>query len=281
MAPPTARPSRVVDGERIRDELIERVRVAVDAAHRSPCLGIVYDGSSASSRRWTGYKRDACSRAAIRLIARDLDGDARTDAGAAVVRKLDDDPDVDAIFLQTPLPRGVNPVALAQLVSPGKDVDGLNGGLNSVAATAQAALCVLERHEVSLRGEPVVILGGADPILDSLGALLAARGALVRSVSPGDPAARRVCSQARVLVTAIGKPGLVDADWLSPGAVIIDAGVLIGGGADGDVAPEAAESQGSLLCPARGGLGPVTVAVLLWRTVQLAGIPLRPQTRAH
>ncbi|MEP6527032.1 MAG: bifunctional 5,10-methylenetetrahydrofolate dehydrogenase/5,10-methenyltetrahydrofolate cyclohydrolase [Nocardioidaceae bacterium] len=270
----------MVDGARIRDELIGRVRVAVDAAHRSPCLGIVYDGSSAASRRWTGYKRDACSRAAIRLVARDLDGDASTDAGAAVVRKLDDDPDVDAIFLQTPLPRRVNPVALAQLVSPGKDVDGLHGGLDSVAATAQAALCVLERHEVPLRAERVVILGGADPILDSLGALLAARGALMQSVAPADPAARRVCSQARVLVTAVGRPGLVDADWLSPGAVIIDAGVLIGGGTDGDVAPEAAESQASLLCPARGGLGPVTVAVLLWRTVQLAGVPLRPETRA-
>jgi methylenetetrahydrofolate dehydrogenase (NADP+)/methenyltetrahydrofolate cyclohydrolase len=281
MAPPTARPSRVVDGERIRDELIERVRVAVDTAHRSPCLGIVYDGSSAASRRWTGYKRDACSRAAIRLVTRDLDGDASTDAAAAVVRKLDDDPDVDAIFVQTPLPRGVNPVALAQLVSRGKDVDGLRGGLDSVAATAQAALCVLERHEVPLRAERVVILGGADPILDSLGALLAARGALMQSVSPGDPAARRVCSQARVLVTAVGQPGLVDVDWLSPGAVIIDAGVLIGGGADGDVAPEAAEFQASLLCPARGGLGPVTVAVLLWRTVQLAGVPLRRHTCAH
>ncbi len=281
MAPPTSTPSWVVDGERVRDELIERVRVAVDAAHRSPCLGIVYDGSSAASRRWTGYKRDACSRAAIRLVARDLDGDASTDAAAAVVRKLDDDPDVDAIFLQTPLPRGVNPVALAQLVSPGKDVDGLKGGLDSVAATAQAALCVLERHEVPLREEQVVIVGGADPILDSLGALLAARGAHVQSVDPADPAARRIGSQARVLVTAVGQPGLVDADWLSRGAVIIDAGVLIGGGTDGDVAPEVAESQASLLCPARGGLGPVTVAVLLWRTVQLAGVPLHPETRAR
>lgn len=280
MAPPAATPSRV-DGERIRDELIERVRAAVDAAHRSPCLGIVYDGSSAASRRWTGYKRDACSRAAIRLVARDLDGDASTDAAAAVVRRLDDDPDVDAIFLQTPLPRGVNPVALPRLVSPGKDVDGFHGGLKSVAATAQAALCVLERHEVPLRAERVVILGGPDAILDSLGALLAARGALMQSVAPADPAAPRVCSQARVLVTAVGQPGLVDADWLSPGAVIIDAGVLIGGGADGDVAPEAAESQASLLCPARGGLGPVTVAVLLWRTAQLAGVPLHPETRAR
>jgi methylenetetrahydrofolate dehydrogenase (NADP+)/methenyltetrahydrofolate cyclohydrolase len=281
MTPPTAMPLRVVDGGRIRDELIESIRVAVDAARRSPCLGIVYDASNAASRRWTGYKRDACSRAAIRLVARDLDGDASTDAAAAVVRKLDDDPDVTAIFLQTPLPRGVNHMALARLVSPGKDVDGLHAGSDSVAATAQAALCVLERHEVSLRGEPVVILGGADPILDSIGALARARGAPVQSVAPEDPAARRVCSRARVLVTAVGQPGLVDADWLSPGAVIIDAGVLVGGGADGDVSPEAAESQASLLCPARGGLGPITVAVLLWRTVQLAGVPLRPPTRAR
>jgi methylenetetrahydrofolate dehydrogenase (NADP+)/methenyltetrahydrofolate cyclohydrolase len=281
MTPPTAMPLRVVDGERIRDELIERVRIAVDAAHRSPCLGIVYDASNAPSRRWTGYKRDACSRAGIRLVARDLDGDASADAVAAVVRKLDDDPDVDAIFLQTPLPCGVNHMALARLVSPGKDVDGLHGGPDSVAATAQAALCVLERHEVSLRGEPFVILGGEDPILDSIGALAAARGAPVQSVAPEDPAARRVCSQARVLVTAVGQPGLVDADWLSPGAAIIDAGVLIGGGAGGDVAPEAAESQASLLCPARGGLGPVTVAVLLWRTAELAGISLRSQTSAR
>jgi methylenetetrahydrofolate dehydrogenase (NADP+)/methenyltetrahydrofolate cyclohydrolase len=125
----------------------------------------------------------------------------------------------------------------------------------------------------------VVLLGGADPILDSLGALLASRGAFVRTVSPSDTAARRVSSHARVLVTAAGQPGLVDADWLSAGAVVIDAGVLVGGGADGDVGHEAVESRVSVLCPARGGLGPVTVAVLLWRTVELAGVPLREQWR--
>jgi methylenetetrahydrofolate dehydrogenase (NADP+)/methenyltetrahydrofolate cyclohydrolase len=278
---PKAPLMRVVNGERIRDDLIERVREAVAVAPRSPCLAIVYDGSGAASRRWVGYKRDACSRAGVCLVVRGLDAQTSTDSAAGVVRRLDADPAVDAIFLQTPLPRGVDPVALARLVSPGKDVDGFDGGSESVPATAQATLVVLERHEVPLRGEPVVILGRADPILDSLSSLLASRGAIVQSVSPEHPTARVVCSRARVLVTAAGRPGLVDADWLSPGVVIIDAGVLIGGGGDGDLAPGAAESKGSVLCPARGGLGPVTVAVLLWRTVQLAGVSLRSQSSAR
>ena len=295
MAPSTAPPPRVVsgvpplrvvDGTRIRDDLIDRVRVAAEAAPRSPCLGIVYDGSNAASRRWTGYKRDACSRAAVRLVARDLDGGAGTEAAAPVVHELDADPDVDAIFLQTPLPGGVDPVALASLVSPAKDVDGLHWGSSDsaqVPATAQAVLCVLESHGVRLLRAEVVILGGAEPILDALAVALAepSRGAFVSTVSPTDPAARRVCSQAGILVTAAGRPGLVDDEWLSRGSVVIDAGVLVGGGTEGDVTPEAIRSKVALLCPARGGLGPVTVAILIRRTVQLAGVPLRPQTRAQ
>jgi methylenetetrahydrofolate dehydrogenase (NADP+)/methenyltetrahydrofolate cyclohydrolase len=284
MAPSTAPPPRVVDGARIRDDLIDRVRVASEAAPRFPCLGIVYDGSNAASRRWTGYKRDACARAAVRLVARDLDGGAGTEAAVPVVRQLDADPDVDAIFLQTPLPAGVDPVALASLVSPAKDVDGLHRGSSGsaqVPATAQAALCVLESHGVRLLDAEVVILGEADPILDALAVALAepSRGAFVSTVSPTDPAARRVCSQAGILVTAAGQPGLVDDEWLSRGSVVIDAGVLVGGGTEGDVTPEAIRSKVALLCPARGGLGPVTVAILVRRTVELAGVPLRPQTR--
>jgi methylenetetrahydrofolate dehydrogenase (NADP+)/methenyltetrahydrofolate cyclohydrolase len=273
---------RVVNGERIRDDLLDQVRVAVSAAQRLPGLAIVYDGSSAPSRRWTGYKRDACSRAAIRLVDRALDAPANTDGAAALVRRLEADPDIHAIFLQSPLPPAVDAAVLARLVSPARDVDGLHwvaGGQPNPPASAQAALWVLESYEVQLRDTPVVILGGPDPILDALAALLSSRGASVRTLSPADPAARRACSQAGVLVTAAGEPGLVDDEWLTSGAVVIDAGVLVGGGTAGDVHPQV--NSISLLCPARGGLGPVTVAALVWRTVELAGIPLRPQTRVE
>jgi methylenetetrahydrofolate dehydrogenase (NADP+)/methenyltetrahydrofolate cyclohydrolase len=274
-------PPQVVDGPQLRDDLLDQVQAAVSTVQRSPGLAIVYDASNTASRRWTAYKRDACSRAGVRLVARDLDARDGTGA-AAVVRRLDADPDIDAIFLQAPLPAGVDAATLAGLVSPAKDVDGLHwvpGDRRSMPAGARAALWVLESHHVQVRDSQVVMLGGSDPILDSLAALLVSAGASVRIVSPADPAARLVCSQARVLVTAAGQPGLVDNDWLSCGAVAIDGGVLIGGGADGDVDP-AADGM-SLLCPARGGLGPITVAALVWRTVELAGIPLRPPTRAR
>jgi methylenetetrahydrofolate dehydrogenase (NADP+)/methenyltetrahydrofolate cyclohydrolase len=278
----SAPPLRVVDGERMRDDLLDQVRAAVSSAPRPPGLAIVYDGSSAASRRWTEYKQDACSRAAVRLVARELDAGARTDTAAVVVRELDLDPDVSAIFLQNPPPGAVDPTALAGLVRPAKDVDGLHwvaGELTNLPASARAALWVLESCDVRLRDTRVVILGEPGPILDALVALLTSRGSSVRAVSPTDPTARGVCSQAGVLVTAAGRPGLVDDEWLSRGAVVIDAGVLVGGGAAGDVHPHL--NSPALLCPARGGLGPVTVAALVWRTVELTGIPLSRRTRAR
>jgi methylenetetrahydrofolate dehydrogenase (NADP+) / methenyltetrahydrofolate cyclohydrolase len=270
-----APPPRVVDGGAMRDQLLDQVRAAVSADQRTPGLAIVYDGSSAPSRRWTGYKRDACSRAGVRLVSRELDAEVTTEVAAAVVRRLDADNDVNGIFLQTPLPRGVEVAKLADQVSPAKDVDGLHGGTGAqpnLPASSRAALWVLESNEVQLRDARAAILAGADPMLDSLASLLSSCGASVRRVSPADPIARQVCAHAGILVTAAGQPGLVDDRWLSPGATVIDAGVLVGGGSEGDVDPAA--NGMSLLCPARGGLGPITVAALIWRTVELAGTPL-------
>ena len=276
--PASAAPPRVVDGQSLRDHLLDQIRAAVSADQRTPGLAIVYDGSSAAPRRWTGYKRDACSRAGVRLVSRELYAQANTEAAAEVVRRLDADRDVDAIFLQTPLPAGVDIGKLADQVSPIKDADGLHTRSGSEPASARAALWVLESNDVQLRDARAAILAEPDPMLDSLAALLSLRGATVRSVSSADPTARKVCAQAGILVTAVGEPGVVDDEWLSPEAVVIDAGVLVGGAADGDVDPNAKGM--ALLCPARGGLGPVTVAALVWRTVELAGIPMRSHTRA-
>jgi methylenetetrahydrofolate dehydrogenase (NADP+) / methenyltetrahydrofolate cyclohydrolase len=275
VAPSTTPPLRVVDGEAMRDNLLDQVRIAVSASRRSPGLAIVYDRSNLASRRWTEYKRAACRRAGVRLVTLELDATASTEGAAGVVRGLGADLEVNAIFLQSPLPAEVDAAALTQLVSPCKDVDGLHwevGSGSNLPASARAVLWVLESNDVQLRDTRAVILAAPDPTFEALATLLSSHGASVRTVSWADPAARQVCSQAGVLVTAAGQPGLVDDEWLAPGAVVIDCGVLVGGGADGDVDPAA--SGMSLLCPARRGLGPVTVAALVWRTAELAGITL-------
>src|SRR4029453_17845489 len=190
MGPSTAPPMRVVDGQQMRDDLLAQVRAAVSAAQRFPGLAIVYDASSTEARGGTRYKGDACSRAAVRLIARELDALASPDGAAAVVRSLDADPDIDAIFLQSPLPGAVDPDVLAGLVSPAKDVDGLHwvaGRRTSLPASVRALLWVLESSGVLLRDAQVVILASPDPVLDSLVASLTSRGASVRTVSPADP----------------------------------------------------------------------------------------------
>lgn len=194
----------------MRDELLDHVRVAVSTSTRSPGLAIVYDGTNAASRRWTGYKRDACSRARVRLVSRELHAEASIEAAAEVVRRLDADRDVDAIFLQTPLPAGVDVGKLADYVSPAKDVDGLHRHSGIEPANARAVLWVLESNQVQLRGALVAILAGPDPTLDSLVSLLSWCGASVRTVSSADPTARQVCAQARILVTAVGQPAVVD-----------------------------------------------------------------------
>jgi methylenetetrahydrofolate dehydrogenase (NADP+)/methenyltetrahydrofolate cyclohydrolase len=271
----------VVDGKSlaqdIRSEIAAEVAGLVEAGHRPPCLAVVLVGDDPASASYIKGKRRASGRAGMASIERDLPGDASQDDVLDVVRELNEDDGVDGILVQLPLPDAVDPDAVALAVDPAKDVDGLhplNSGLLLASrpglypCTPMGILEVLDRHGVKLEGKRAVVIGRSAIVGKPVALLLLHRHATVTVCHSRTQDLPGVCREADVLVAAVGRARMVGADWVKPGAAVIDVGVnVIDGKLVGDVDLEAVRGVASLVTPPRGGIGPMTITMLLRNTV--------------
>ena len=185
---------------------------------------------------------------------------------------------IDGILVQLPLPKGIEAEAVAEVIDPDKDADGihpLNAG-KLVAGTGELIACtplgimaVLDHHEVDLEGAKVVVIGRSDIVGKPVSFLLQQRNATVTMCHSRTRDLAGVCRGADVIVAAAGSPRMVEADWIRPGAVVIDVGVTpVDGELVGDVDFEAAQGIASLITPSRRGIGPMTITMLLRNTLQ-------------
>ena len=203
--------------------------------------------------------------------------DVSTPQVVAALREWSGDPTVDAVLLQEPLPRGVDEVAALSAIAPGKDVDGAcrtgraGTGVGTVVGptcSAEGILRLLDHNDVDPRGRDVVVIGD-DPLLGRpVAELLIGRGATVTIVGPDSQGLSSRVRMADIVVASARRLGLVRGSWLKPGSVVVDAGY--GQGLHGDVRRDEALEVVSLLAPVPGGVGPMTIAVLLERTVRMA-----------
>jgi len=201
------------------------------------------------------------------------------DVGAITKRlaELSDDPEVHGVICQTPLPAGLSLAAAAAFIDPAKDVDGANptslgrlaAGLDAYApATAAAVLEVLRREQVPLRGARTVVIGRSIVVGKPLALLLIGADATVTVCHSRTVDLPAIAAEADILVAAVGQPALVTADYIKPGAIVVDVGTnpTAAGGLVGDVDPAGA-AKAAALTPVPGGVGPVTTAMLLRATV--------------
>ena len=206
------------------------------------------------------------------------------DAGSLTGRlaALSVDPDVHGIICQTPLPAGLSLAAAGAFIDPAKDVDGSNpvslgrlaAGLDAYApATAAAVMEILHREDVPLRGARAVVIGRSTVVGKPLALLLIAADATVTVCHSRTIDLPAVAATADILVAAVGRPGLVTADYIKPGAIVVDVGTnpTADGGLVGDVDPAGAANAAGLT-PVPGGVGPVTTALLLRATVTAAAL---------
>lgn len=259
---------------------VAKMAAALADAGTAPRLAVVLattDGSAA----W--YVRSIAKAAAGVGIDCDV-VEPGSGASAAVVRdtvvRLAADPTVHGIILQTPLPPGVDVIEVATAIPPAKDVDGANpeslgrlaAGLPAFPpATAAAVLALLDHHDVALRGRHVVVLGRSTVVGKPVAHLLLDRDATVTVCHSRTRSLGEHCRRADVLVAAVGRPGLVTPEHVTPAAVVVDVGTnpTDGGGLVGDVDP-VVEAHVAGLTPVPGGVGPVTTALLLEHTVRAA-----------
>lgn len=271
----------VVDGkalsQQIRGELAEEVRKHVDAGKRPPCLAVVLVGDDPASASYIKGKRRACKRAGMDSLERDLPADASESDVLALVDELNRDGSVDGILVQLPLPPGIRPEVVAEAVDPAKDVDGLHPinsgrllqGLPGLyPCTPLGIIEILDRHEIPIEGARAVVLGRSEIVGKPLSLLLLHRHATVTMCHSRTRDLAAVCREADILVAAVGRARMVQPDWVKPGAAVIDVGVnVIDGKLVGDVDFDGLQGVAGLVTPPRGGVGPMTITMLLRNTL--------------
>ena len=277
--------ARILDGKRIADEVLDgigqRVRARVTRGQRRPGLAVVLVGADPASAVYVRNKRRACER--VGFVTKDFDLPASIDGAElyALIDRLNADPEVDGILVQLPLPAHVDATDLIQRIRPDKDVDGFHAenvgrlalrqpGLRP--CTPKGIMTLLAHTDKPVRGRHAVIVGvsnhvGRPLVLEYLlaGATVTACHRFTRDLA--DQVAR-----ADLLTVAVGKPGLVRGEWIKPGAVVIDVGInrLEDGSLTGDVEFAAAAERASWITPVPGGVGPMTVAMLMQNTLEAA-----------
>lgn len=278
--------ARIIDGKRIarevREELTEKVGRLIPKLGRAPGLAAVLVGDDPASHVYVTSKRKACTEVGLASWLHQLPGTTTTSELLAVIEKLNTDPAVDGILVQLPLPKQIDEFAILSAVEPEKDVDGfgpINSGLlamnrpRHVSCTPLGIWQLLIREKIALAGEHVVILGRSGTVGKPLSLLLVqkhpAANATVTVCHSHSKQTKELCRQADVIVAAIGKAGYVTQDMVKPGAVVIDVGInrLASGKLVGDVDTAGVSEVASAITPVPGGVGPMTIAMLLHNTV--------------
>ena len=267
----------------IRAELVQRVTVLGDRGVR-PGLRILQVGADPASAIYVASKVKASAKIGIDAGVERLSESADSAAIAGVIGAWNRDSTVHGFIIQLPLPRGIDAHAVLELVSPAKDVDGLSpASLGALAAgrpgflpaTPSGIIELLLRNGITIPGKRVVIVGRGELVGRPLASMLLLRGergdATVTVCHSRTQDLGATCCAAEILVVATGRPGLVTGDMVSDGVVVVDAGTNgVGGRLVGDVDFESVASKASAITPVPGGVGPMTVAMLLSYVVRAA-----------
>jgi methylenetetrahydrofolate dehydrogenase (NADP+) / methenyltetrahydrofolate cyclohydrolase len=276
--------AEIIDGkaiaQQVRAEVAEEVAAWVEAGHPAPGLATVLVGDDPASAVYVGGKQKASVEVGIEGFDHRLPADASHSQVERLLHELGDDPRVSGILLQLPTPPQVDGGALTEIIDPAKDVDGLTPIAAGMLAkgrpglrpcTPSGVMELLKRHDVPLEGAEAVVVGRSDLVGKPVAALLLAENATVTTCHSRTKDLAEVCRRADVLIAAVGRPGLVKGDWVKEGAVVIDVGInRTDQGLTGDVDYEGAAERARLITPVPGGVGPMTIAMLLRNTLLAA-----------
>jgi methylenetetrahydrofolate dehydrogenase (NADP+) / methenyltetrahydrofolate cyclohydrolase len=275
--------ARLIDGKAFAAALRDRVATAAaaftSAAGRQPGLAVVLVGEDPASSVYVRSKGKATLAAGMASFEHRLPADTTQETLVALVDRLNADPAVDGILVQLPLPRHIDERAVIARVDPDKDVDGfhplnagrLATGLDAlVPCTPLGCLMLLRDVHPHLAGLEAVVIGRSNIVGKPMAALLLQESCTVTTVHSRTRDVMAHVRMADIVVAAVGIPGFVQPEWVKPGATVIDVGInRVEGGLVGDVDPRVAEVAGAIT-PVPGGVGPMTIAVLLRNTVVAA-----------
>ena len=279
----------VLDGKQIALEIEEELKVRIANLEDSgvtPCLAVVIVGGDPASHVYVSSKERACARLGIRSIRVDISADAEYGEVVSNVRRLNADPAVNGILVQSPLPNSMDEIAITDLIDPVKDVDGfhaqnlgrlIQGDVSGLLpCTPAGVMRMLESADVDLSGKRAVVIGRSRIVGMPQSILLAQKGvdATVTIAHSRSVEMATLCKEADVIIAAVGISNMVTSDWVKPGSIVIDVGVNRvnddsekGYHLTGDVHPDVRGIAG-MVSPVPGGVGPMTIAMLMSNTVR-------------
>jgi methylenetetrahydrofolate dehydrogenase (NADP+) / methenyltetrahydrofolate cyclohydrolase len=274
----------IIDGKevaaRVRAEVARDVAAFRERTGQAPGLATILVGDDPASAVYVANKRKACAEAGIIDFHQHLRSDATQDHVAAVIEDCNGNPEVSGILLQLPVPEGLNGKELTALIEADKDVDGLTqlsagrlmqGAPGLRPCTPLGVIELLDSYSVNLEGAEAVVVGRSDLVGKPVAFLLLHRNATVTMCHSRTRDLPAVCSRADVLIAAIGRAEMIGAGYVKPGAAVIDVGInRTDAGLKGDVQFDAVADKAGLLTPVPGGVGPMTIAMLLRNTVTAA-----------
>jgi methylenetetrahydrofolate dehydrogenase (NADP+)/methenyltetrahydrofolate cyclohydrolase len=275
-----------IDGKevaaRVRAEVARDVAEFRERTGRAPGLATILVGDDPASAVYVANKRKACAEAGIVDFHQHLPADASQDDVAAVIEDGNGNPEVSGILLQLPVPKGLNGKELTALIEPDKDVDGLThvsagrlmqGAPGLRPCTPLGVIELLDSYSVPLEGAEAVVVGRSDLVGKPVAFLLLERNATVTMCHSRTRDLAGVCSRADVLIAAIGRAEMIGAEFVKPGAAVIDVGInRTDAGLRGDVRFDPVAAKAGWITPVPGGVGPMTIAMLLRNTVTAASL---------
>ena len=275
--------ARIIDGKGIAEQIKARVRVETDAlaaaGKRRPGLAVVMVGDSAASQVYVRNKRRSCEQAGIFSSAHDLPASTSEAELLSLIALLNGDPAIDGILVQLPLPAQIRPRSVIEAIDPAKDVDGFHPyNLGRLAqrepllrpCTPYGVMVMLGQLDVKLAGLDAVVVGASNIVGRPMALELLLAGVTTTVCHSRTRDLALQVGRADLVVVAVGQPGMVQGDWIKPGAIVIDVGMnrLPDGKLAGDVGFAAAAERASWITPVPGGVGPMTVAMLMQNTLE-------------
>ncbi|WHZ18416.1 MAG: bifunctional methylenetetrahydrofolate dehydrogenase/methenyltetrahydrofolate cyclohydrolase FolD [Rhodanobacteraceae bacterium] len=277
--------ARILDGRKVSARVLEQVaagvRARLDTGRPAPGLAVVLVGADPASAVYVRNKRKACHQAGFRSFDFDLPATTGEAELFALVDRLNADPAVHGILVQLPLPAHINAAALIDRIDPRKDVDGFSAiNLGNLAlrrfglrpCTPKGVMTLLGHTDRPVRGQHAVVVGVSNHVGRPLALELLIAGCTTTCCHKFTQDLGQYVRQGDIVISAVGKPGIVKGEWIKPGAVVIDVGInrMQDGHLVGDVEFDAAARRASWITPVPGGVGPMTVATLMENTLEAA-----------
>lgn len=277
--------AHIIDGKAvaadIRRQVAEEAAAFAAATGRPPGLAVIRVGEDPASKIYVNNKRKAAAQVGVRSWEHALPEDTPRADLLALIERLNRDPEVHGILVQLPLPGHLDEAEIVAAVAPQKDVDGFHplnvgrlweGNPGLVPCTPAGIMELIRRTGVDPQGRRAVIIGRSNIVGKPAAALLLAAHATVTICHSRTRDLPAICREGDIVVAAVGRPRLVQAGWIKPGAVVIDVGInrLPGGGLAGDVDFDGVREVAGYITPVPGGVGPMTIAMLLANTLKAA-----------